>query len=94
MFDIKLFRALSTYQFTERLQLRNITEFNTFEDTVGLNFLATYRINAGTVFFLGYDDRYRQRDQFESMGDELFLRRNLQRTNRAIFTKLQVLFRL
>ena len=94
VFDIKLFRALSTYQFTERLQLRNITEFNTFEDTVGMNFLATYRINAGTVFFLGYDDRYRQRDQFESMGDELFLRRDLQRTNRAIFTKLQVLFRL
>ena len=94
VFDIKLFRALTTYQFTERLLLRNITDFNTFDDTVGVNFLATYRINAGTVFFLGYDDRYRQFDRFETMGDELLLRRDYQRTNRAIFTKLQYLFRL
>jgi TolB-like protein len=94
VFDIKLFRALTTYQFTERLLLRNITDFNTFDHTVGVNFLATYRINAGTVFFLGYDDRYRQFDRFEPMGDELLLRRDLQRTNRAIFTKLQYLFRL
>ena len=94
VFDIKLFRALTTYQFTERLLLRNITEFNTFEDTLGLNLLATYRINAGTVFFLGYDDRYQQRELFDQIGDELLLRRDLQRTNRAIFTKLQFLFRL
>ena len=94
VFDIKLFRALTTYQFTERLLLRNITDFNTFDDTVGVNFLATYRINAGTVFFLGYDDRYQQREMFDQMDDELLLRRDLQRTNRAIFTKLQYLFRL
>jgi len=94
VFDIKLFRAFTTYQFTERLLLRNITEFNTFQNTVGVNLLATYRLNAGTVFFLGYDDRYRQQELFEEMGDELLLRRDLQRTNRAIFTKLQYLFRL
>ena len=94
VFNIKLFRALTTYQFTERLLLRNITDFNTFDDTVGVNFLVTYRINAGTVFFFGYDDRYQQFDRFEQMGDELLLRRDLQRTNRAIFTKLQYLFRL
>ena len=61
---------------------------------IWVNFLATYRINAGTVFFFGYDDRYQQFDRFEQMGDELLLRRDLQRTNRAIFTKLQYLFRL
>ena len=94
VFDIKLFRALTTYQFTERLVLRNITDFNTFQNTVGFNVLATYRLNAGTVFFLGYDDRYRQQELFEEMGDELVLRRDLQRTNRAFFTKLQYLFRL
>ena len=93
IFDIKIFRALTSYQFTERLVLRNITEFNTFAKTVGVNLLATYRINAGTVFFVGYDDRYRQREQFEQVGDQLFLT-DLQRTNRAVFTKLQYLFRL
>ena len=68
------------------------------ERFAGINYLktllATYRLNAGTVFCLGYDDRYRQQELFEEMGDELLLRRDLQRTNRAIFTKLQYLFRL
>ena len=94
IFDIKIFRALTTYQFTERMLLRNITEFNTFADTVGVNLLLTYRVNAGTVFFVGYDDRYQQRDQFDQLDNDLFLTRALQRTNRAFFAKLQVLFRM
>ena len=60
MFDVKIFRALSTYQFTDRLLFRNIMEFNTFARTVGTNLLLTYRVNSGTVFFIGYDDRYQQ----------------------------------
>ena len=38
---MKIFQALTTYQFTERLLFRNISEYNTFEKTVGLNFLLT-----------------------------------------------------
>jgi hypothetical protein len=93
VFDIKLVRALTTYQFTDRLLLRNITEYNTFAKTLGLNLLATYRINAGTVFFLGYDDHYQQRDQFHSFDDEIRLATDLLRTNRAMFMKVQYLFR-
>lgn len=93
VFDIKLVRALTTYQFTDRLLLRNITEYNTFAKTLGLNLLATYRVNAGTVFFLGYDDHYQQRDQFESYDDQIRLATDLLRTNRAIFLKVQYLFR-
>ena len=93
VFDIKLIRALTTFQFTERLLLRNITQYDTFAKTLRLNILATYRINAGTAFFLGYDDHYRQRDQFESFDDEVRLATDLLRTNRAVFTKLQYLFR-
>ena len=51
MFDVKIFRALTTYQFTDRFLLRNITEYNTFDKTLGLNFLVTYRVNSGTVFY-------------------------------------------
>ena len=94
VFDIKIFRALTTYQLTERLVFRNISEFNTFSDTLGVNLLFTYRVNAGTVFFFGYDDHYQQREQFDEIDGELFLMRALQRTNRAIFTKLQYLFRM
>ena len=91
IFNVNIFRALSTYQFTDRLLFRNITEFNTYDETVGLNFLVTYRVNSGTVFYVGYDDHYRQRRQFED--DEIFPGSGYQQTNRAVFTKFQYLFR-
>ena len=95
VFDVKIFRASTTYQFTDRLLLRNITEHNTFSGTLGLNLLVTYRVNSGTVFFIGYDDRYRQGDLiFDDDDDEpLFLTTDFERTNRAFFTKISYLFR-
>jgi hypothetical protein len=48
-------------------------------------------VNAGTVFFLGYDDRYRQGDR---LSPPIIPGSDYRRTNRAIFTKLQYLLRL
>lgn len=100
VFDVKIFRALTTYQFTSRLLLRNILEYNTFSRTMGANALLTYRVNSGTVFFIGYDDRYQQGDLIvDPDGNEAFLTNNrflttdLLRTNRAFFTKISYLFR-
>ena len=90
VFDVKIFRALTTYQFSERLLLRNIMEYNTFDKTLAANVLFTYRVNAGTVFFVGYDDHYQQGNRID---DTRFPTTALQRTNRAFFTKLQYLFR-
>ncbi len=89
-FDVEILRSLSTYQFTERLLLRNITEHNTLDKTIGQNLLLTYRVNAGTVFYLGFDTRYRHGDQISAT---IFPTETYMRTNRAIFTKLQYLFR-
>jgi hypothetical protein len=50
----------------------------------------TYRVNAGTVAFLGYDDRYRQGDL---IADAFFPTAGFERTNRAFFTKIAYLFR-
>ena len=101
VFDVTIVRALSTYQFTDRLAYRNIVEFNTLQRTAGLNMLVSYRVNAGTVFYIGYDDRYRQADRIlgedfdgDGIADYLFPSVDtLQRTNRAFFTKFQYLFR-
>lgn len=30
-----------------------------------VGFLFTYRVNSGTAFYIGYDDHYLQREQFE-----------------------------
>ena len=89
-FDVRILRSSSTYQFTERLLVRNITEHNTLDKTIGQNLLLTYRVNAGTVFFLGFDTRYRHGDQINA---SVFPPDTYMRTNRAVFTKLQYLFR-
>lgn len=94
VFDVKIVRATTTYQFTDRLLLRNILDHNTFSRTLGANLLLTYRVNSGTVFFLGYDDRYQQGDLiFDDDDDPVFFTTDFERTNRAFFTKISYLFR-
>ena len=93
VFDARIVRALSTLTVTDRLLLRNITEYNSFDGTLGTNLLVTYRVNALTVFYVGYDDHYRQGNLIDLAGDRYFPTSTLQPTNRAFFTKLRVLFR-
>ncbi len=99
VFNVKIFRAQSVLTFSDRLLMRNISEYNTFNKELDFNVLFTYRINAGTVFFLGYDDHYRQADHLEGdrdgdgIDEQLFFNADLRRTNRAVFTKLRYLFR-
>ena len=90
IFNVRIFRTRTTYQFTDRLLARHIAEHNTQSVTVGNNILFTYRINAGTVVFLGYDDRFQRGTRIDSL---LFPFTALQRTNRAFFGKLSYLFR-
>ena len=99
VFDVNIFRAMTTYQFTDRLLFRNISEFHSYDQRLNMNFLLTYRINAGTVFYVGYDDRYQQGDLIirdangDGIDDRYFPTTSMLRTNRAFFTKLQYLFR-
>ena len=90
VFDIKIFRAQTTYQFTDRLLIRNISQYNTLDKTFDGNILITYRVNGGTVFFVGYDDHVREGRQVNA---DLFAEDPWRRTNRSIFAKLQYLFR-
>jgi len=90
VFDVKIFRAQTTYQFTERFLIRNISQFNTLDKTFDGNLLFTYRVNAGTVFYVGYDDHYREGS---TLNANVFPADTWQRTNRSVFAKLQYLFR-
>jgi hypothetical protein len=91
--DVKILRSQTTYQFTPRLLVRNITELNTgiqSNHTLFQNILVTYRVNSGTVFYVGYDDRFRQGNSINTV---LYPDETYQRTSRAVFTKIQYLFR-
>ena len=90
VFDVRILRTFTTYQFTTRLSVRNIMEYNSLSRTLGANVLFAYRVNAGTVFFLGYDDHYQQADLIDPLR---FPSTSLKQTNRAFFTKLSYLFR-
>ena len=92
-FDVKIMRSTTTYQFTPRLLVRSITELNTgrgSNHTLFQNVLVTYRVNSGTVFYVGYDDRFKEGD---AVNAQIFQDPSYKRTNRAFFTKLQYLFR-
>ena len=92
-FHVKIMRSTTTYQFSPRLLVRNITELNAgpgSNHTLFENVLLTYRVNSGTVFYLGYDDRYRDGTAVNS---QIFSDPTYLRTNRAVFTKIQYLFR-
>ena len=99
VFEVRIVRALTTWQFSNRLLARNISEYNTFDRTLDLNVLFTYRVNAGTVFYAGYDDHYQQAGRIDWSFDRDDLARRAyyttgrRRTNRAIFLKVQYLFR-
>jgi hypothetical protein len=90
VFNVKIYRSLTTYQFTSRLLVRNILEYDTLERTFDANLLCTYRVNAGTVFFVGYDDHYRQGDR---LALPFLTTSAFRQTNRAFFTKLSYQFR-
>ena len=90
VFDVKIFRTETTYQFTNRLLIRNIMEYNTFDRTLDANLLVTYRVNSGTVFYVGYDDHYEQGNRIDPL---LFPTNEFRQTNRAFFTKFSYLFR-
>ena len=84
--EVKVARDRQARQTRDRLLVLNILDRNTFDRTFGANLLLTYRVNAGTVFFLGYDDRYRHSDMTSSTSI-----RDYQRTNRAIFDRRHLL---
>lgn len=90
VFDVQLYRVRATYQFTDRLLLRQIVEYDTYARKLGVNLLATYRVNAGTVVFAGYDDRAQAGRQ---LNEELYTDNDLRRTSRAFFMKIAYLFR-
>ena len=99
VFDVKILRMRTDVQLTDRIALRNIVEFNDFDRTFDFNVLVNYRVNAGTVFYVEYDDHYMQANLIEGdrdgdgIDDQLFFTDELRRTNRAHFVKFQYLLR-
>jgi hypothetical protein len=91
VFDVTTYRWNTQVQFSGRMQLRPIFEYDNFSGKLGANVLLTYRINSGTVAYLGLDDR---RQKGINLNPELFPTTAFRRTNRSLFMKVSYLFRM
>jgi hypothetical protein len=81
-----IFRNVTTFQFTRKLFIRGIGEYNTFDNSFNIYPLASYKFNAFTMFCAGMTQDYLQYDLDDS---------NIYRTTgRQYFVKLQYLFTL
>jgi hypothetical protein len=94
-FSVRTLRGSGNVQLSDRITVRNITEYNTSTNQFGFNMLFTYRVNAGTVFHAGYNDSYRQGNTivWPDGSGPLFPTSDFQRTNQQVFAKFEYLFR-
>jgi hypothetical protein len=83
VFDVDIWRAKATYQFSRELFVRLIGEWNTYDGALAASALVSYVAGPGTVFFLGADSG------MESPGGG-----PLTPTRRAVFAKASYLLRL
>jgi hypothetical protein len=62
MFDFNVVRQRITYQISKALSLRAIMDYNHFDKEIYGSFLVSYILKPGTVFFLGIDNDFLQRE--------------------------------
>ena len=61
VFDVKILRTFTTYQFTDRLMVRNILEHNTRQrEGWASTSCSPTASTPGTAFYIGYDDRLQE----------------------------------
>jgi hypothetical protein len=85
-YDGHIFRNVTTVQFTRKLFIRGIGEYNTFSDSFNIYPLISYKFNAFTMFCAGMTRDYQQYNPDES--------NFYKTTGHQYFVKLQYLFTL
>jgi hypothetical protein len=88
LFSQSVFRSTVNLQFSRRLSLRLITQYNDRWDTWDVDPLITYRVNSLSVFYIGSTHDYRDLTLAEDGIDGWTL------TERQFFLKFQYLFQL
>jgi hypothetical protein len=89
VYDYNIIRSKTTYQFTKRLFLRSIIEYNDYRDEVTSDILLSYFVNHGTVFFLGYGGLFEK--EYDPLNNRYL---DFQQSKRSFFIKLSYLWRV
>jgi hypothetical protein len=91
VYDVFVVNAKTTYQFTTRFSVRGIVQYDSSRSRVLGDFLASYEVRPGTVFYAGYGALFEQRDYRDDAwvpGAGSYLT-----TNRGLFVKASYLHR-
>jgi hypothetical protein len=62
VYDVRVINSKTTYQFTSRLALRGILQYDNSKRRVLSDILASYEVRPGTVFYAGYGALLEKRD--------------------------------
>jgi hypothetical protein len=91
VYTVHILNTKTTYQFTRHFFLRAIAQFDSSQHTVLTDFLSSYELRPGTVFYAGYGSLIEQRDY----RDDLWINGTGQyRTvRRGLFLKASYLYR-
>lgn len=82
-YDGNVFRTVAAYQFSPEFFIRAIAQYNSFDDSLNVYPLLSYKLNPFTIFYIGMTNdstRFDNLDRFVT-------------TNRQFFAKLQYLLR-
>jgi hypothetical protein len=91
VYTVNVANTQTTYQFTKELALRGIVQYDSQRHRVLTDFLGSYDVRPGTVFYAGYGSLYQKRsyqapDWIDGEGSYLT-------TRRGLFLKASYLFR-
>ncbi len=91
VYDVRVVNTKTTYQFTPRFSVRGILQYDSSARRILGDFLSSYEVKPGTVFYAGYGalfERRAYRDAAWVSGDGAYLT-----TSRGLFVKASYLYR-
>jgi uncharacterized protein DUF5916/cellulose/xylan binding protein with CBM9 domain len=91
VYTVHILNTKTAYQFTNHFFLRGIVQFDSSRSQVLTDFLSSYELRPGTVFYVGYGSLIEQRSFGESgwtLGDGRY-----QTVSRGLFVKASYLYR-
>ena len=91
VYTVNILNTRTTYQFTNHFFLRAIVQFDSSKHQILNDFLASYELRPGTVFYAGYGSLVEQRD----FRNEAWLTGvgSYRTVNRGLFLKASYLYR-
>lgn len=93
IYEVNIFNAMTTYQFNRYFFVRGIVQYNSFDELLLTDFLASFTFIPGTVLHLGYGSLYDRREWLKDQSQWSLGEGSLREIHRGLFFKASYLWR-